>query len=390
MRTSFELFYIVIAVITVVYAALHYYIGLRGWQYLIGPLGFIPSKIYWSFFGLIAGSYIFARFAENFLPHSLNVGLTWIGSYWMATFFYLLLILLIVEIVRISIRLFKFQDVSILQTPNLSQYLAYGIVLFVLVIMSYGTWNAWSPRVVPYDVEINKASGSLDQIKVAMVSDIHLGITVGPVHLEKLVRLMEEMRPDLILLVGDTIDNSITPLENDEIVEFLGRLEAPYGVYGVVGNHEHYSGEVDKFVSLMESSGITILRDSHVKIKDAFYLVGREDYAVTQVEGLPRKKVEEVLADIDHSLPILVMDHQPRNFAEAEAAGVDLLLSGHSHRGQLFPLNFITSKIYEQDWGYLKKDRLQVLVSSGFSPWGPPVRLGSRSEIVEINIKFKK
>ncbi len=93
---------------------------------------------------------------------------------------------------------------------------------------------------------------------------------------------------------------------------------------------------------------------------------------------------------VDTSNPVLLLDHQPQNLDEAEKLGIDLQLSGHTHKGQFFPNNLITNRIFENDWGYLHKESLQVIVSSGFGTWGPPIRIGNKPEIVEILIRFSK
>jgi predicted MPP superfamily phosphohydrolase len=124
-------------------------------------------------------------------------------------------------------------------------------------------------------------------------------------------------------------------------------------------------------------------------VNDAFYLVGREDRSIRRT-GKNRKPLQELMAVADRNDPILLMDHQPFQLEEGETNGADLQISGHTHHGQLWPLNLITQRVYELSWGYKKKNSTHVYVSCGFGTWGPPVRLGNRPEIVNIRISFLK
>jgi uncharacterized protein len=125
-----------------------------------------------------------------------------------------------------------------------------------------------------------------------------------------------------------------------------------------------------------------------LKIEDSFYVAGREDIAVESYYKRNRKPLTELLARADKALPLILIDHTPKNLQEPMENGVDLQVSGHTHRGQMFPSQFITERLFEVDFGYLKKDKLNVVVSSGIGTWGPPIRIGNNSELVEINLKF--
>ena len=185
-----------------------------------------------------------------------------------------------------------------------------------------------------------------------------------------------------MLLAGDTFDDrDITILKKQK--ETLKAIRTKYGVYGVLGNHEYYSGNLDEMIKTFHEANIEILRDEVVEVAGV-YLVGREDVRKT------RKSLKELMHTVDLEKPVIVLDHQPVSLEEARESGVDLQLSGHTHRGQFFPNQLITKRMYEVDYGYLAKEDLQVIVSSGYGTWGPPVRIGSQSEIVDIKIKFAK
>jgi len=119
-------------------------------------------------------------------------------------------------------------------------------------------------------------------------------------------------------------------------------------------------------------------------------VVGRDDRSRHRIDGHSRLDLEQVMAEVDTALlPVILLDHEPTELHTSKATGVDLQFSGHTHRGQLFPNNYITSAIYEQDWGYLRKGALQLIVSSGFGTWGPPIRVGNRPEIVQVTVHFE-
>jgi predicted MPP superfamily phosphohydrolase len=218
-----------------------------------------------------------------------------------------------------------------------------------------------------------------------MASDMHFGRLSGLRHVHRLVRKVNELKPDLILLPGDIIDDDPTPFINKKMGEVMKDLSAPLGVFGVLGNHEYYGGEIPKFLQEMERNGITILMDEVIKIADSFYLAGRKDKTERN-----RQSIEELLTEYDRSLPLIMMDHQPAEITQAQENQVDLLLSGHTHRGQMAPNHLITKRIFENDWGHLQKNQLHSIVSSGFGFWGPPLRIGSRSEIIQIHLTFLK
>jgi uncharacterized protein len=131
-----------------------------------------------------------------------------------------------------------------------------------------------------------------------------------------------------------------------------------------------------------------MLRDRSVKVADAFTLVGREDRSIQQFGSMKRKDLSDLMKDVDQSLPVILMDHQPFNLDDAVKNNIDLQLSGHTHHGQLWPFNFITDKVYELSYGYLRKGNTHFYVSCGVGTWGPPLRTTSRPEVVNIKLKF--
>lgn len=380
------LFILIASVISLVYGGLNYYIGLRGWQALFSSVTFVSPRIYWSVFWLLSLSYILSRFSQKHLPTMLYEGLNLVGAYWLAFMFYFLLVITTCDFLRL---LDHFLGVIPLEIKrNLNPALGLIVVILVAGIVSYGAWNARHPQVNHYDLTVAKQAGPLKQLHVVMVSDIHLGTIVHNGHLTKMVNTVNELKPDLILFAGDVFDENIESSNKQEVSDNFGKLSAPYGVFAVLGNHEYIGGNAEEAINYLGEAGVKVLRDSSQQIAGSFYLIGRDDRARARFSGVARQELKILMQGLDRSLPIILMDHQPSQLEEPAGQGVDLQLSGHTHAGQMFPIQFITHKIFEQDCGLLRKNDFQIIVSSGYGTWGPPIRIGNTPEIVDIMIKF--
>jgi uncharacterized protein len=371
------------------YGGLSYYIGLRGWQGLGSSIPILSSRLYWILFWMISISYILAQMFRRYLPSVLSETFEIVGGYWMAAMFYLLLALPLIDVIRLFNRRIQFLPERFTQHESTGLVISIFVLLSLTLLMIYGTWSGRSPRVVKYDINIGKKAGNLDKLKVVMVSDIHLGSIIDNSRLTTLVDRVNELQPDIVLIPGDIIDSRLEPFIKEKMGENFKRLKTKYGVYACLGNHDGMGGNADVTTKEFEAAGLQVLRDRAVLVNNSFYVIGRDDGAVYRRSEGKRKDLEVIVEGLDKSKPMLLIDHQPRELEIAEKEGVDLQVSGHTHRGQFFPNNLITSRIFEVDYGYLKKGNLKAIVSSGFGTWGPPIRIGSRSEIVEILISFK-
>jgi predicted MPP superfamily phosphohydrolase len=264
-------------------------------------------------------------------------------------------------------------------------FLIINALVFVITLGGY--LNARSPVIRKLSLDINKKAGGLKSLKIAAASDIHLGTIIARRSLERIVKKINSIKPDIVMLPGDVVDEDIGPVIKRNLGEFLRNIKSKYGTYAITGNHE-YIGGAEAACKYLEEHGITELRDSHIKIADSFYIIGREDRASKGFAGKLRKPLADLVEGMDADLPLILMDHQPVRLEEAEKYGIDLQLSGHTHHGQLWPFNFITKKIYEVSMGYKKKGNTHYYVSSGAGSWGPPIRTGNRPEILEIDLNF--
>lgn len=360
-------------------ALVNAYIGYHLWLVINEWLPEVSPVPFWIVFALVALAYVIGMIPWPQMLKPLGRLFKVIGSYYLACMEFAVILLPLTDLLYLGLRLAgKVPEAFVTEA---------GAVLLVLlaVFLFWGSRNAWSTVIRNHALPVSKHTGSSRPLTVAVASDIHLGNIVGNRHLKKMVSEINGMQPDIILLAGDVLDDSIEPFIRNNMSEQLRHLKARYGVYAVLGNHEYYGGDIQQYSEVMQSIGIKVLQDEVVETAGV-YIVGRKDKTAETMEATGRLSVADLLKGLDHSRPILMMDHQPTGFSAAAAAGVDVLLSGHTHRGQIAPNHWITKKLFELDWGYLRKENLHVVVSSGFGTWGPPIRLASRSELIKLEV----
>lgn len=365
----------------------NYYIGVRGYQALsVAFPSKRPAKYWAGAVVLLALSFPVSRLIVHYLPHNIGKTIIYASSYWLAAMYYLILILIVSDLAR----LFAHRT-AILPHRLRGRYhiVILSVLALVALLLIYGTWNALNPVIVDYEITLPQNSSTMDNMQVVVVSDIHLGWIVGTDRLRQMTDLINTLDPDLILLPGDIVDEGIDLKAEQEMPDILRTLHPRLGTFAVMGNHEYISGNAESAVVFLNRAGIQVLRDQAVEINAGFYLVGRDDASRYRFNGAERLPLPEIMAGIDRQkLPVILLDHEPFDLEVPEKAGVDLQFSGHTHLGQLFPNNFITGAIYEDDWGYLRKNGLQLIVSCGYGTWGPPIRIGNRPEILNINVSF--
>lgn len=378
-------FLIFFSIVLLIYSAINYYIYHRAMQALPDDSGI--KTWFRSVFLFVSASYVAGRFLERVQLSTISDVLVWIGSFWLAVMFYSLLAVIIIDLIRASNFFIGFLPESFMTGKAALNLM--GITLFVILsTVLAGYFNAINPRFRNLNIEIDKEANGLKELHIAMASDIHMGTIIGPRRMAKLVDSINSLKPDIVLFAGDIVDEDLGPVIRQNLGKSLRNIKAPLGVYGITGNHE-YIGGAEAAVKYLTDHGITMLRDSVIKIADAFYIAGRDDRDKSRFSGKSRLEVNRLLDKIDKSLPVILMDHQPFDLQKAELAGIDLQLSGHTHDGQIWPLNYITKAIYEVSQGYKKRGNTHFYISPGFGGWGPPVRIGNRPEIVNIKLKFK-
>jgi predicted MPP superfamily phosphohydrolase len=380
-RYQMAVFFIIVLTI---YTLLNLYLYFKGYNAI--PALQTHKLLYSITFFILAVIFIVAKVIEARHSSLISDILNIIGGFWLAFMFYGFLFFVLSDILLLILRITGtvgsdtiplFRKFSLIVTAGLSFF-----------FIAAGFINAVIPVVKEYSITINKPAGGIKSLRIAAVSDIHLGSIIRKRSIKKLSSMLREINPDMILLLGDIIDGEIGPVLRGDLLQYFNCPKCDEGLYAITGNHE-YIGGGNRTIPYIESKGIRVLKDEIITLDGGIQLVGRIDKDSYRFYGKPRKSLEELMKHTDTTKPVILLDHQPFHIDESVKYGVDLQLSGHTHNGQMWPLNYITRMIYDVSYGYLKRGNTHIIVSSGYGLWGPRVRSGSRSEVLLINIKFE-
>jgi predicted MPP superfamily phosphohydrolase len=373
-------------IMLVALGSVNYYIALRLYQGIKFIFPQINTKVYIGIFIIITLTMILG-FARSLLqvPMAIKNIMGLISSYWMGILVYILMFFIIADLLLVLGRL-----INVIPNPmptSMRFYSGLIVVLLTIGTVSYGIYSANKIKHVSYDIQLNEKSLS-SEIKIAMVSDLHLGAVNSENRIENMVREINSLKPDLVCIAGDIFDNDYYAIYNPEkAINLLKDITATYGVYASLGNHD--AGEtINEMMDFLERSNIKLLNDQHVIVDGSLVLVGRLDSSpIGGFGALSRKDLTEVIELADNKLPVVVIDHNPQNIDEY-GSEVDLILAGHTHKGQIFPGSLFTRAIYAVDYGHYQKDinSPHVVVTSGVGTWGMPMRVGTNCEIVSIKL----
>jgi predicted MPP superfamily phosphohydrolase len=367
--------------------ALALYLGLNSWLLIrslqaLPPVGWVQA-VFTIIFAICSLSFYVAMALGNRLPFGLTVVLENIGAFWVIGLLYFIMAALFVDVLRLSNHFLKFYPDWVISNYQQVKFISLLSVVGLFTIFSIiGNIRFAHPSVRELSIELPKGDGAAGTLTIVAASDVHLGNIIRKNRLRKYVELLNRQKADVIFFAGDLIDHSTRPVEVQKMDEELRQLKAPGGIYGILGNHEYY-GDIVRAVEFYKRSGITLLRDSAINIGNRFILAGRED-----ISQHNRKSLEGILSGITDNLPKILLEHNPARMGDALKNGIDLQISGHTHNGQIFPINLIVKKIYPLAYGYLQTGKTHYYVSSGLGLWAAPVRIGTRSEIVKIKISL--
>lgn len=352
-----------------------YYIGLRLYP-LAALLPGAVRKAFTAVYALLCAALIL-RFGIMFFSvgEPVKQVIYTVSSCWMGLFVYLLLFFILTDAALGIWKLCR-------ATPIPRLYATAAAVLMALGLTGYGMIHAQSIDTVTYEVQISE-KGDMEGLNIVLISDLHLGAVYSEERLESMVAQINALEPDIVCLAGDIFDSDFAAIQNPgKAAETLRKLSATYGVYACLGNHDA-GPTFPQMESFLELSRILLLSETAVNVDNRLILLGRVDGSPIGGQGQHKRgNTASLLASLDTGLPVVVIDHNPANLPQY-ASDADLVLCGHTHHGQIWPGNYFTA------YGYYPRSnsRPQYIVTSGVGYWGPPLRVGSSCEIVNITLR---
>lgn len=263
-------------------------------------------------------------------------------------------------------------------------------IILTAMIMGYGYYNIYQIERTEYT--ITKKETVENDYKIVVLSDLHYGITLNKKQLSQVVKRIDKEQADIIVLDGDLVDENTTYKQMKEAFETLGKIKSTYGIYYVYGNHDqnNYASSPNytkkQLASTIKKSNIKILEDQTVTLNQEISLIGRKDKG----DGTnQRKSIKNLTKDLNKRNEWIVLDHQPLEYQEVQQAKCDVILSGHTHGGQVWPAGLFSTLFHfnELNYGQKKMDQMNAIVTSGIAGWGYPIRTEHHSEYVVINIR---
>ncbi|MBR4828398.1 MAG: metallophosphoesterase [Muribaculaceae bacterium] len=341
------------------------YVSWHVWRLL--PFS-IPVKVIAILLLLAALACMVLQFKSDGLPFGVAKAMYVIGNSWLVIMFYLLMLFLLLDIGR----LLHLVPASWLKGNMITLIVMTGAMLTLFV---YGNIHYHHKQRQEINLTTDKPLSK--PLKIVMMSDLHAGFHNSRAEVGRWVNMINHERPDLILIAGDLIDGNVRPIIEEGTADEFKRFNAPS--VACIGNHEYITG-IDKVLSFLSETGIRVLRDEVLSI-NGVTIIGRDDRSNPN-----RKSLEQLVQGVTSNDYIILLDHQPYHLEEARENGVDLQLSGHTHQGQVWPLNWVTKKMYECDYGLLHRGGTDYYISSGLGIWGGRFRIGTSSEYAVITI----
>lgn len=388
------------------YVAIIYWVCRRWYKFVSAlniknkRLDFWLKHFSWSMFLLtIFIGLAFILPEDNFLRRPLFK----IGAYWLGISLYLILYVAVIDLLRwIYSKVFK---------DKYNEFYARTICTLLIIILTavtsiYGIINAKIVRTTEYDITINKDGGNFKEMTIAMFGDPQFGYNIGEYHLKQAVDIINKNDVDIVCVVGDIFDNQYSAIKNpDKLIDLFNQIKSKYGMYAVLGNHDveepilcgfTFNDETlenklasKEMLDFIRKSGMVLLYDENVIINDSVNLYGRADQERPNLGNITRKESGDLFKDVDTTKPIFVLDHEPREYDELEKAGVDLMMAGHTHDGQLWPTKIATDIIWENPYGLWVKNAFHAITTSGLGLFGPNMRVGTIAEVCIIHVKFR-
>jgi len=388
------------------YVAIIYWVCRRWYKFISAlniknkRLDFWLKHFSWSMFLLtIFIGLAFILPEDNFLRRPLFK----IGAYWLGISLYLILYVALIDLLRwIYSKVFK---------DKYNDFYARTICTLLIIVLTgvtsiYGIINAKIVRTTEYEITINKDGGNFKEMTIAMFGDPQFGYNIGEYHLKQAVDIINKNDVDIVCVAGDIFDNQYSAIKHpDKLIELFNQIKSKYGMYAVLGNHDVEEPILCGFtfndddlenklaskemLEFIRKSGMVLLYDENVIINDSVNLYGRADQERPNLGNITRKESGDIFKEVDTTKPLFVLDHEPREYDELEKAGVDLMMAGHTHDGQLWPTKIATDIIWENAYGLWVKNAFHAITTSGLGLFGPNMRVGTIAEVCIIHVKFR-
>lgn len=363
----------------IIFEILFVFVHLAVYRTMIAAFGVLPGI--WGdavagLFVLLAFTFVSSTLIARYSANRFAVAYYIFSVYWFG-----LINFLFVGALAFFLAMCILYPLNIFIAPALLGGVTFGAAF---LIHCYGTWKSGKVETVSVSVALPGLPAAWRGRKVAFVSDVHLGAVLGAKFAEKVAHSIKELGPYALFIGGDLFDGPACD-ERAAIEPFRSLAhDLPGGAWFVTGNHEYYMTDPARTVKAVRDAGINVL-DNEVADIDGVRLVGVDDFATH--DGTDLKKVLEGIV-LDPGKPSILLKHVPLDLDVAAAKGISLELCGHTHQGQIFPISLLTKRIFKgYDYGLRSYGDMQVCTSSGVGTWGPPLRLGTKSEIVLIEFR---
>lgn len=371
---------------------------------------------------LLAAVYPATQYLSHLLPDSLTEALSVVANYLLPFYLYVFLILLLYELFLLLNAFLRVVPREKRRSFRFRFSALASILLLSVAVFTGGIINMNTIRASHYNIVVPQKDSPLNHLRIAFVADLHLMEDSSVKFTEQYVRKVNALEPDIVLYGGDIVEGRDENRIPEPILAALREVQSRYGTFGVPGNHESYGSRGNG--TFYERAGITLLLDTLVNIDNTFYLAGRLDErswnrksAAEIMQYLPStppsilqtgqagpagqsgpsepaelmglEGPSDISGQSGLSLPIVMLDHRPTQLQEVSQAPVDVQFSGHTHNGQLFPINLYMRTLYELAWGHKQIRDTHFFVTSGLRLWGPPVKTAGKSEIMVVDITFE-
>jgi len=335
-------------------------------------------------FIVLVGSLLAGKILARYEFNSFSYFLSFFSSTWMGFTFFFCIFAGGSDLLRYLLKKFPLQGGTLTQNSRCFRRTLVAVISgLALVVGGCALREAYNIRVTRLDLPLRGLPAEMEGLTVLQVADVHYGMLIENGRLSKIVSLINELEPDIVVITGDLVDESVSHMER--MADPLSKLKSRLGVFAVTGNHDYYAG-VDRVVAIMRGAGIRVLRNEVTVLPGGLQLLGIDDPTGARRVGASVPDFNRLVSMLDPRKPSIFLHHQPHNFERMARAGVGLQLSGHTHGSQVLPLRPISHVLFDHLRGLYREGDSYMYVSRGIGTGGPPMRLGSPPELVYIRL----